>query len=67
MHDVGTWIAAFRRFARTGLWAYFALIGVVMLTVPLIAGARELSVLGAVLLVLVLFRVVRFYRDGSDD
>jgi hypothetical protein len=67
MSELGRWIAAFRRFARVGLWAYFALAGVVMLTVSLIAGDPEIAVLSAALLVLVVLRLARFYRDGPDD
>ena len=67
MHDLGTWIAAFRHLARAGLWAYFALAAVVMLTVSLIAGNHEIAILSAVLLALVLLRVLRFDRDGWDD
>ena len=57
----------FRRFARLGMWSYFAVVGLGMLIVSLIAGDPRIAIFSAVVLFLVAFRVARSYRDGWDD
>ena len=66
MDDLRGLIAAFRRIARAGMWAYFAVVGVGMLTVSLIAGEYKITVLSVAVLAVVLLRLARFYRDRAD-